>query len=198
MCALRCFSLLLSAFTAAVGCNNDCVMCALRCTWMLTCALGMQRPDTVTSTAHPCNSAMVKKRGGDNCDRVQVIHLDIKPANILLDHHCDIKLVDFGFAAAFPPDRPELFIADGRGTPRYTAPEMVCPRPALVDCTAKSARSSIWWWLFLCFGSLGLSILSEAYIGCYALLLERAVLLRVGRSNACAIWQQRLSSGSVC
>ena len=56
----------------------------------------------------------------------QVMHLDVKPQNVLIDNQLDLKLVDFGFAAAFTPDKPYIRMQrHGRGTPMFTAPEMV-------------------------------------------------------------------------
>lgn len=61
---------------------------------------------------------------------VQVMHLDIKPQNVLLDSELHVKLVDFGLAAAFTPERPFIILPHlGRGTRPYTAPEMLVSLP---------------------------------------------------------------------
>jgi serine/threonine-protein kinase len=57
---------------------------------------------------------------------LQVMHLDVKPQNVLVDSNLDLKLVDFGFAAAFMPDKPYIRLGrHGRGTPMFCPPEMV-------------------------------------------------------------------------
>lgn len=54
------------------------------------------------------------------------MHLDIKPQNVLLDRELHVKLVDWGLAAAFTPDRPFIILPQlGRGTRPYTSPEML-------------------------------------------------------------------------
>lgn len=60
------------------------------------------------------------------CLVVQVMHLDIKPQNVLLDSHLQVKLLDFGLSAAFKPERAFIILqSKGRGTRPYTAPELV-------------------------------------------------------------------------
>ena len=51
------------------------------------------------------------------------IHLDLKPANILVDFHGSLKIGDFGLAALIesPGERKKTIC----GTPNYIAPEVL-------------------------------------------------------------------------
>lgn len=70
------------------------------------------------------------------------MHLDVKPQNVLVDGRLDLKLVDFGFAAAFTHDKPYIRMQrHGRGTPMFTAPEMV---RAPLACTACAVPPTCW------------------------------------------------------
>ena len=52
-----------------------------------------------------------------------ILHLDIKPENVMLGEFGEVYLVDWGIARSFGPDRPaEAALA---GTPAYMAPEVV-------------------------------------------------------------------------
>jgi len=59
----------------------------------------------------------------DYCHRRGVIHRDIKHANILVNDHGDLKLIDFGLS--------NFYLHNGKlmstfcGTPAYAAPEMI-------------------------------------------------------------------------
>lgn len=70
-----------------------------------------------------CNALEFAHRRG-------VVHLDIKPANVMIGAFGEVYLLDWGTAVAYrddvPPAIPRL-LADGliRGTPAYLAPEMV-------------------------------------------------------------------------
>lgn len=65
---------------------------------------------------------------------MQVMHLDIKPQNVLLDRDLHVKLVDWGLAAAFTADRRFIILPQlGRGTRPYTAPEMLVCAPVAVS-----------------------------------------------------------------
>jgi RNA polymerase sigma factor (sigma-70 family) len=56
-----------------------------------------------------------------------VIHCDLKPANILLNHRCEAIVTDFGFANVMKSGRKE--IAPIGGTPGYIAPEVLAGNP---------------------------------------------------------------------
>ena len=57
-----------------------------------------------------------------------VLHLDLKPGNVMVDRHGEVRIMDFGLAAA--TEQP-LDAADLRsGTPAYMAPERLAGRHA--------------------------------------------------------------------
>ncbi|BBN11041.1 protein MpRLK-Pelle_SD-2b3 [Marchantia polymorpha subsp. ruderalis] len=55
--------------------------------------------------------------------REKIIHLDIKPQNILLDEHFLAKVADFGLSTLVKRDKQSLVVTQMRGTPGYLAPE---------------------------------------------------------------------------
>ena len=61
----------------------------------------------------------------EHASRHQVVHLDVKPANIMIGKDGRVKLTDFGIALLL--DRPEgaEAVRRGVGTPYYMAPEQV-------------------------------------------------------------------------
>ena len=77
-----------------------------------------------------------------------VVHRDVKPANVRVDHRGDVYLMDFGIA--YRPDSNELPLPPGTilGTPAYVAPEQAeggggptpCP-PAINTAWARSSTS---------------------------------------------------------
>ena len=57
----------------------------------------------------------------------EVLHLDIKPSNVMLDAHGQTYLADWGSALALPIGASGVALPPGssvRGTPRYIAPEL--------------------------------------------------------------------------
>lgn len=56
---------------------------------------------------------------------MQILHFDIKPHNILLDHRFRPKVSDFGLAKLYSVDENTVTLTAARGTIGYIAPELV-------------------------------------------------------------------------
>ncbi|XP_033513853.1 rust resistance kinase Lr10-like [Nicotiana tomentosiformis] len=58
------------------------------------------------------------------CDQ-QILHFDIKPQNILLDHNLNPKISDFGLAKLCSKEKSVVTMTEARGTMGYIAPEVL-------------------------------------------------------------------------
>ncbi|KAK4360876.1 hypothetical protein RND71_019828 [Anisodus tanguticus] len=58
------------------------------------------------------------------CDQ-QILHFDIKPQNILLDHNLNPKICDFGLAKLCSKEKSAVTMTAPRGTIGYIAPEVL-------------------------------------------------------------------------
>jgi serine/threonine protein kinase len=57
------------------------------------------------------------------CDQ-RILHFDIKPHNVLLDHNFNPKISDFGLAKLCSKDQSAVSMTQARGTMGYIAPEV--------------------------------------------------------------------------
>jgi hypothetical protein len=56
-----------------------------------------------------------------------LVHRDLKPGNLMIDRHGDVRLLDFGLARSCSPDDPAVTGPLCLGTPAFMAPEQTCP-----------------------------------------------------------------------
>ena len=59
------------------------------------------------------------------CHEIGICHLDIKPANIMLDKDYKLIIIDFGYAAKFiDENNNKIYFSKYKGTKKYVSPEM--------------------------------------------------------------------------
>lgn len=72
--------------------------------------------------------------GLEACHNAGIAHRDIKPQNLLLDSHFNLKLTDFGLSKVFESDQDSVMTTTYVGTRGYQAPELLLNRPYDLAC----------------------------------------------------------------
>jgi serine/threonine protein kinase len=67
--------------------------------------------------------------GLQHAHNLHTLHLDLKPANILLGEHQEALISDFGIAEILQEFKTHKTMSDFAGTPAYAAPEQIQNRP---------------------------------------------------------------------
>ena len=70
-----------------------------------------------------------------------ILHRDIKPGNILLDQHRNIKLADFGLAKELASQ--SKFARTNVGTPFYMSPEMINSAKYVCQCAGRRSLAQV-------------------------------------------------------
>ncbi|KAE8675430.1 putative RING/U-box superfamily protein [Hibiscus syriacus] len=80
----------------------------------------------------------------------RILHFDIKPHNILLDHNFTPKISDFGLAKLCSKDQSAISMTTARGTMGYIAPEMVGGRNNIDDKVENTSQVYFPEWAYNC------------------------------------------------
>ena len=84
-----------------------------------------------------CNYFQQIISGIDYIHKLNIVHRDMKPENLLLDHKNKIKIVDFGLSNTFKDDE---MLKTAWGSPCYAAPEMIAGKSYI------GQKADIWSW----------------------------------------------------
>ena len=82
-----------------------------------------------------CNYFQQIISGIDYIHKLNIVHRDMKPENLLLDHKNKIKIVDFGLSNTY---KDEEMLKTACGSPWYAAPEMIAGK------SYAGPRADIW------------------------------------------------------